>query len=174
MARQRQREDVLRGRSFPIFGLDDRWDGSRWVGGWGSSNDTVDHIDLAHGDPFDEAAALVRVTTWRLAPPEAFTVANAAQQLAESLWHDAGAPHDLVRATFTSQDPTASWSELVLTVDNNPSTFRCLTHGAFWVALTRAGDLMISVEAGNIANNVAGLVTVDDVERYLSAMPAPH
>lgn len=173
-ARLRQYEDVLRGRSFPIYGLDDRWDGSRWVGGSGTSNGTINHIDLAHGDPFDEAAPLVRVTTWRLSPPEGLTVANAAHQLAESLWQEAGAPHDLVRSTFTSADPTESWSELHLAVDDHATTFRWLAYGAFWVALTRRENYMITVEARNISNEVAALVTVDDVERYLSGTPSPR
>ena len=66
--RQAEQHEVVRRRSFPIHGLDGRWTGSRWIGGWGSANHEVDHIDLAHGDPHNDSAPLVRITTWRLSP----------------------------------------------------------------------------------------------------------
>jgi hypothetical protein len=170
-----QRDQVLRRRPFPIYGLDARWTGLRWAGGWGGSDDEIDHIGLGYGDPFDDAAPLVRVFTWRLSPPmERLTVANAAQGLAESLWRDGGAPHDLVRSAFTSEDPTASWPELVLSLDGNPATFRSLAEGSFWVALARTEECLITVEARRISPDDIGLMAVDDVEPYLVDGPSPH
>lgn len=174
-AHQSERDHILRRRPFPIYGLDARWNGLRWVGGWGGSDDQIDHIGLGHGDPFDDAAQLVRVFTWRLSsPPERMTVANAARGLAEYLWHEGGAPHDLVRPTFTSEDPTASWSELVLPVEDQPVVFRSLAEGAFWVALGRTRECLVTVEARGIGPDDIGLMTVDDVEPYLKDVPSPH
>jgi hypothetical protein len=167
-----QQQEVLRRRQFAIYGLDARWRGSRWLGGWGTSNNEIDHIELAHGNPFDETAALARVATWRLSPPSGLlTVANAAHALAEYLWEE-GAPHELVRPTFTSEDPTASWSELVLSVDGHPTPFRSLAAGPFWVALAHIGTTLITAEARRIIPHDNGLVTINDVEPYLDDPPS--
>lgn len=174
-AHRAQREHVLRRRPFPIYGLDDRWTGVRWAAGWGGSGKDVQHIGLGYGDPFDDDAPLTRVFTWRLSPPmEGLTVANAARQLAEYLWHEAAAPHELVRPSFTADDPTASWSELVIPVDGLPLAFRSLAEGSFWVGLARTGGALITVEAHGINPDDIGLVTVEDVEPYLPELPSPH
>ena len=174
-AHRSRQVDIIRGRTFPIHGLDDRWTGSRWVGGWGTSNDEVNEIGLAHGDPFDEGAPLVRITTWRLSPPtEPLTVANAAQGLAHYLWDEAGAPHELIRPAYTSDDPTEAWSDLDLPVDGSPAAFRSLAHGAHWVALARTKGILVGIEARHIDPGDVGLVTVRDLEAYLAEPPTPH
>jgi hypothetical protein len=174
-AHRSRQADIIRCRTFPIHGLDDRWTGSRWIGGWGTSNDEVNEIGLAHGDLFDETAAVVRVVTWRLAPPmEPLTVANAAQGLAHYLWQEADAPHDLIRPAYTSDDPTAAWSELALPVDGSPTGFRSLAHGDHWVALVRTEGFLVGIEARHIDPGDVGLVTVHDDEVYLAETPTPH
>ncbi len=174
-AHRRQREDILRRRPFAVFGLDDRWTGARWAGGWGGSDKAVDRIGLGFGDPFDDRAPLVRVFTWRLsAPTDRLTVANVAHELAEYLWQEGGADHDLVRTAFTSEDPTATWTDLSLPVDGRSLTFRSLAAGSFWVALGRVGECLISVEARHIDAARVALVTVKGVEPYLGDAPSPH
>jgi hypothetical protein len=159
---------VLRRRTFPIYGLDARWTGRRWAGGWGSSAGKVDRIDLAHGDAYDEAAPLVRIETLTLEhDPVGMQETTAAQTLAQHLWLEGG-DHDAVRPTFSSPDPTASWGELTLTVDGRRSAFRFLTGGSSWVALGRVGDGIVAVEARHIDPADVGLVTVEDVEPYLA------
>jgi hypothetical protein len=163
------------GGPVPIYGLDARWTGLRWAGGWGGSDDEIDHIGLGYGDPFDEAAPMVRVFTWRLLPAtERLTVANAAHGLAEYLWQEGAAPHDRVRSAFTSEDPTASWSEVALSVDGEAVAFRVLAEGSFWVALTRTAEYLITVEARGITPEDISLVTVDDVGPYLADVPSPQ
>jgi hypothetical protein len=167
-AHRRKREDALRNRPFVVYGLDSRWSGTRWVGGWGTSDDEIDHLGLGHGDHLDDAAPLVVITTWRLSGKwPALTVANAAQGLAEYLWQE-GAPHELVRPTFNSEDPTASWSELLVSVDGQPTVFRSLAAGPFWVALAEIGNSLITIEARNVAPDNTGLVTIDDDAPYLA------
>jgi hypothetical protein len=110
----------------------------------------------------------VVITTWRLSGKwPALTVANAAQGLAEYLWEE-GAPHELVRPTFNSEDPTASWSELLVSVDGQPTVFRSLAAGPFWVALAEIGNSLITIEARNVAPDNTGLVTIDDDAPYLA------
>jgi ribosomal protein L37E len=48
--------------SFAPYGLDDRWQGTRWFGGSGSSGDKITRLELAHGEnPWDETTTQVRV-----------------------------------------------------------------------------------------------------------------
>lgn len=172
--RRAERHQVIRRRSFPVHGLDGRWTGSRWIGGWGGPNRDVDHIDLAHGNPHDHSAPLVRITTWRLSPRSAeLTVAHAAQNLAEHLWRDAGAPHDLVRSTFTSDDPTIAWSERELSIDQRATAFRSLAQPPHWVALARIESSLITIEARRIEPDKVALVTVENIEPYLEDPPSP-
>jgi len=169
-----EQHEIVRRRSFPIHGLDDRWSGSRWIGGWGGSHREVDHIDLAHGDPHDPSAPLVRVTTWRLSPGKAdHTVTHAAQELAEHLWREAGAPHALVRTSFTSDDPTIAWSELDLSIDEQPTAFRSLAQPPHWVALARIESSLITIEARHVEPHHVALITVDNIEPYLEDPPSP-
>jgi len=173
-AQRQKSEGVLRNRQFPIYGLDARWSGARWVGGWSGSGHDVEHIELAHGDPFNEAAPLLRIGTWRPLPRlrGGLTEANAAQELAEYLWEEGSAPHDLVRPTFTSEDPTASWAEVTLSVDGRPAVFRSLAAGSFWVALGHIEESLISIEARHLAPGDARLAVIHDVEPYLAGAPA--
>ncbi len=173
-AHRSERERVLRRRRFPIYGLDARWIGLRWVGGWGGSDTAVQHIGLGYGDPYDDRVPLVRVFTWRLSSPtDRMTAVNAAHDLAHYLWHEGG--HDVIRPAFTSDDPTGTWSEMVLPVDGEPVMFRSLAAGAFWVALGRVGaDLLVTVQARHVDPAGIDLVTVDDVEPYLADIPSPH
>lgn len=167
--------DILGRRTFPIFGLDQRWDGLRWAGGWGTSGDEITHIGLAHGDPYDPTAPLVRIGTWLLAGPmAAMTVGNVAQGLARHLWDEGAAPHDLVRRTWTSDDPTETWSTLELAVDAASVAFRTLGSGASWVALATIGNTLVAIEARHIEPANVGLVTIDDVEPYLGDGPTPR
>ena len=102
------------------------------------------------------------------------TVANAAQGLARHLWDEGGAPHGLVRPTWTSDDPTETWSTVELTVDGAPVDFRTLGSGAVWVALAEIGDILVAIEARHIERDRVGLVTVGDVEPYLGDGPTPR
>src|SRR5207248_8110701 len=55
--------------SFSPYGLDDRWQGTRWLGGTGSSGNEITRLELVHGEnPWDEEATQIRVQA--LMPPK--------------------------------------------------------------------------------------------------------
>jgi hypothetical protein len=178
--RQRNRDvdkvRALRGRTFPVYGLDHRWQGRRWVGGWGSSGDVVIRIDLAHGDAWDDASPLVRVEA--VAAPTgdgsagragaALHVAMTAQQLAQHLFRESGEYSDEIRESFRSADPTGSWQEMTLDLDGHPTSFRSLTAGSSWVALRQGSGGLVAIRARHIDPTEVHLVTVEDVEPYLT------
>jgi hypothetical protein len=167
LAGHREREaELLQRPPFPIYGLDQRWTGRRWPGGWGSSDGTIDRIELGHGDPFDDGAPLVRVETlWVREGRERMTEVSAAHELAEVLWHE-GAEHDVVRSAYT-EDPTGSWPVVALSVDGVSMPFRLLAAGDWWATLGRIGDRYVAVKARHVGLDDVGLVTMVDPEPYL-------
>jgi hypothetical protein len=163
-----QRRDVVRQLEFPVYGLDASWTGRRWVGGWGASGDVVDRIDLAHGDAYDAAAPLVRIETRALRVGEKdLQEGFAAKGLAQHLWHE-GVDHEALRPAFTSADPTATWAALTLPVDGEPTAFRLLGAGGSWVALGRVDRRLVAIQGRHVDPASLALVTVEDVEPYLS------
>ncbi|HEX4775318.1 MAG TPA: hypothetical protein VFW74_00965 [Acidimicrobiia bacterium] len=169
--REKQRL-ALAGCAFTVYGLDDAWVGTRWVGGYGAQEGRIDEVVLAHGDPRDRDAALVHVTTAVPAgrPPE-LKYRSVARRLAEAAWRE-GAPHaGAVHSTFNEQDPTARWSPLTVTVDGEAREFRSIAAPAAWVALADLDGAVVSVIARHVDTDDVRLVTVDDLERYLRDDP---
>ena len=166
---------------FAVYGLDDTWSGRRWIGGFGDSDGELRSVELAHGDPFDETAPLVRVRTelvsiaQRSRPTQFtsdqarfFAIRHAADALAQHLWH-AGADHSpALQATFTDDDPTEHWSPLPLIVDGMTVPFRSLVGWTSWIALGVTNGSVIGVQARNIEPDSVRPVVIDDLEPYLA------
>jgi hypothetical protein len=159
-AERRNRAAVARCR-FPVYGLDDRWQGRRWIGGFGSSNSELRNLELAHGDPHDPASPLVRVDT----TTEGTLVA---QTLVQTLWLESGAHTEAMRSTFEARDPVATWDELTFAIDRAPQPFRSLRSTVTWVATGAVGDVVLSIVGRHVDPTSVGLVRVDDLEPYLA------
>lgn len=159
---------------FAVYGLDERWSGSRWVGGWGGGP-----LELAHGDAYDESAPLLRVQTVPKpssrklpdrASPEAedsWAIRNSAQLLAKTLWHEGAEHSPALRAPFSEGDPTAGWSSLPLIIDGRPVPFRSLAADNTWVALGQTESAIITLFARNFDPTNVRLVVIDDFGPYL-------
>jgi ribosomal protein S27AE len=163
---------ALVGCAFAVYGLDDAWTGTRWVGGYGGHDARIDEVVLAHGDPRDRDAALVHVRTAVPAgPAPESTYRFATRRLAEAAWRE-GAPHaGAVHSTFNERDPTAGWSPLAVTVAGEAREFRSIVAPAAWVALADLDGAVVSVTARHVETDDVRLVTVDDLERYLRDDP---
>ena len=153
---------ILRECGFDVYGLDERWTGSRWFGGSGASDVVITRVDLGHGDALDDDAPLVRVET---STSRGHDERQVARTLAQHLWRD-GAEHELVRRAFTDADPTASWTPLVLDVDGRRVTMRSLSAAATWVAFGPVGGTLVAVTARNVDPAEVGLARVRDADRY--------
>jgi hypothetical protein len=167
---------------FSPFALDERWVGLRSFGGWGGSNGETDDLYLAHGDPTDRTATLVRVETrlpqrvgldgTRVAALTPFVLAR---ELVQHLWHETGDLPDHVRAVAfprddpeaLGKDPTASWAEATLLVDAAPVAFRVLEHPVMWLGMGQIADeLFIGIMSRQWPLADTGLVTVTDFRVY--------
>ena len=166
-----QRREAVARCSFPVYGLDGSWTGRRWLGGWGGHDGGLDRLELAHGDAWDENAALVRITTWGVEVP--LRRQQAAHTLAQSLWHETGTRSEAMASTFSGEDPTASWLPLALPVDGDAVPFRSLSAGPRWVALGEIGSLLVGLTARNIAPADVALVTIPDPTVYLADDGSP-
>ena len=154
---------ILRALPFPIYGLATSWTGNRWPGGYGGSGGTG-HIELGHGDPFDLDAPMIRVDTRRSDPQVSRWIAK---KLAEHVWHETGEYSEPVRAPFASDDPTAGWDDVALSVAGGRVTFRALTSDLWWVALGTIGDFIVSVEARHFDPSEVELDLIEDASAYL-------
>lgn len=161
---------------FAVYGLDETWSGSRWVGGWGGGP-----LELAHGDAYDQSAPLLRVETVPKpssrklpdrASPEAqdsWAVRNAAQSLADRLWHEGAEHSPALRAPFSDGDPTAGWSSLPLIINGRPVPFRSLAADHTWGALGETESAIITLFARNFDPTHVRLVVIDDFSPYLDS-----
>jgi len=146
--------------------------GTRWIGGWGSSGDVVDSLDLAHGNPWQKTAPLVRVEAHRQPALAVDMEPHTAQRLATQLWHE-GADHEIVQLSF-GPDPTASWDRRVISVDGEPVEFFYLASAPAWVAFTQIEGRLVSVFARNIEIEEVELTEVGDADAYLNEPPTPR
>lgn len=174
LVRDAGRNELIGARTFAIYGLGERWTGRRWLGGWGGPTGAVDRIELAHGDIHKASEALIRVETLSVRSFDYDRAeASAAQSLARHLWHE-GAEHDVVRSAFTASDPTASWDDLTLVVDDVDIPFRQLATGSWWVALGRVGPSLVAIQAREIDPAEVALVAIADVAPYLADDGTPR
>jgi hypothetical protein len=182
MASWGRRNEYFANAPFSPFALDNRWTGLRSFGGWGGANGKTDHLSIAHGDPTDQNATLVRVET-RLPQPvgldgtrvAALTPFVIARELVQHLWHETGDLPDHVRAEVFpyedpeafGKDPTASWAEATLPVDGAPIPFRVLERPVMWLGLGQiAEELFIGIMSRHWSLADTGLVAVTDFGVY--------
>ncbi len=158
---------------FDYFGLDDQWQGLRWIGGSGTSDGQVHHLLLGHGDdPFDPDVPVVRVDT-RVAPPVlgdlesdfAMERFNFTRQQIGDFWRATGVLQPEIRAAaFTpgqvAQDPTGPWESETIPIDGTDTTVAVLRHGDVWVGQAQRADRLIGVDAHGWPARRTGLVTV--------------
>lgn len=168
---RRRRDRAVRTCGFPLYGLDESWSGSRWVGGYGGSTGRVDEVDLAHGHPRSQGAPLVRVTTHPLREdtPVGLVLENVVHSLSQALWHE-GVDHERVRPAFVEDDPLRTWERVVLQVSGQPVDFRYLGSDSVWGAVGDVGQEIVSVFARNVQPEGVRLVVISDPEPYINGV----
>jgi len=167
--------------SFPAYGLDDRWQGTRWFGGVGSSGDEIYRLELAHGEnPWDEESTQVRVEA--VLPRKVFEddnqniaieVDSFTRQQVNKFWMSTGTlPDEVRRAAFATDaeagDPTAPWEEVHLPIDGAAVGFRLLGRDDYWVAQARLSGILLGIESQAWPLEQAGLVVIDDLSPYIA------
>lgn len=144
-------EAVFSHPPFAVGGLGDHWQGRRWPAGVGRSNNTVERIELGHGDPHDDSAPEIRVATSRSSDPAPVVHATAAQGLVHRLWRHEMPHTAATRAPFGTADPTDGWDDVGLLVDGVGAAFKLLRHGDGWVALAALADeSTVTIEARHV------------------------
>ena len=163
--------DSFRTNSVPLYGLDQTWDGSRWAGGWGSGTGGS-NFELGHGDPKDDSAQLVRITTWSGSgyPQSLINYIGTARQLAQQIWQH-GCDYADVRPTFQDQEPTQSWNDISILVEGELISFRSLAARPWWVAIARIDEMVVSICARCVRPEEVSLVVIGDVDLYLTGLP---
>lgn len=167
-------EAVFSRPPFDVYGLGDHWQGRRWPAGVGRSNNTVDRIELGHGDPHDETAPEIRVATRRSPDPAPVVYATAAQELVHRLWRHEMPHSTAVRAPFRTADPTDGWDDVDLVVGGATIAFRLLRHGDEWVAIASLADeSTVTIETRHANPSELRLIHLDDLSTYLDGGAFP-
>jgi hypothetical protein len=159
------------GASFSPLGLDDRWLGLRWFGGWSSSHDQVDSLELAFADhPTDENEPTVRVTTHGPGAEAHIVRWMEARHLVEYVWRETDVLSDDVRrAAFDRSRIDGAlepWEPIEFAIDRQPAPFRVLEQDDVWVALGRWRSQVVAIRARRWPAQDTGLVTVEDFAPY--------
>lgn len=153
---------------FDVYGLDDHWQGRRWPAGVGRSNNTVERIELGHGDPHDDSAPEIRVATRRSSDPAPLAYATAAQELVHGLWRREMPHSRAVHPPFGSIDPTDGWGDVEVLVNGAKAAFKFLRQGDEWVALASLADeSTVSIESRHADPSELGLIRLKDLSAYL-------
>jgi hypothetical protein len=188
VAEMRRRPDErFEARPFPVYGLDDRWTGLRFIGGSGSSDGETTLLGLAHGDPVDPDAPHVRVDTSRPQRIGRTTRREPrldrmflAKNLAGHLWRETGVLRDDVRAAAFaldegspfSVDPVGPWDRVTLPVDGVAVVFRVLVEGDHWVAVGEVDGRFVAITARHWPTIETVLVAIEDFAPYYEGSAA--
>jgi len=165
-------EKAFREAPFALLALDESWTGDRWLGGFGTSNGRVSELHIGHSRETPEggvARLVVGVQASQNAPR-----GPAGEDVAATLAALNLAPR-MVRATDAWQpgDDEAPWrrlapsSPLTIDVDGAPVELRSWREGERWVAVGRAEERMITLDASGIEPQLVSLRTVTDLEPYV-------
>jgi hypothetical protein len=166
--------------SFSPYGLDARWEGTRWLGGNGSSDGVVTSLELAHGEePWDDASTQVRVEV-RVqrrvfehdAPNAGIASALLAREQVSRFWMATGTLDPQVRAAaFPTRagrgEFTAPWADAEIAIDGASVAFRRLGDDGYWLAHAPHGRLLVGIEARVWPVESTGLVTIEDLAPYI-------
>lgn len=166
--------------SFSPYGLDARWEGTRWFGGSGSSDGVVTSLELAHGeDPWDEASTQVRVEV-RLRrrvfedddADAGIERALLARDQVSRFWMATGTLDPQVRAAAfptgaVRGEFTAPWADTEIAIDGTSVAFRRLGDDGYWLAQAPHGGLLFGIESRGWPVESTGLVTIEDLAPYI-------
>ena len=160
--------------TFPFYGLDQQWQGRRWIAGAGSSNGLVHHLTLGHGDtPWDLTQPQLRVQTrkprpvFRDDPRQDLArecIALTREQVGK-LWYDTGSLPPNIRAAAFDQspvpsDPTGPWGRVGLTIDATTVAFRTLNRDETSFAQAEHLGLLLGIESQAWPLNDTRLTTI--------------
>lgn len=188
--------EVVAHCGFPLYGLDERWKGTRAIAGYGgvttpnrsapvmrpprrtiSSDpfsmplpDQITTVSLGHGTWWVASQPYVVVHTRR--PGDASALRDQAISLAQHLFHETGRHSEAIRLTIASSDPTAAWDRATLSIDGGSTPCRVLrvddSCGAIAVAATGS---VIGITGRSVDPEEIGIVPAADIEAYLETNP---
>jgi hypothetical protein len=155
--------------SFDLYGLSDAWRGTRWVSGWGGPAGRLEQVELAHGDPLDPAATLVRVSTHALVVGRFGLNRSAADErgFVTSLCRQ----YLLDQANADNADlEGATWETREVSVDGAAVPLHFAHRDRHWLGIAPLESAVVAVFARAFRPEDLDLVTIQ-LEPYLTMHP---
>lgn len=162
---QRRTEDVVRRSPFPLFGLDETWDGDRWIGGYGMANGRLSEVSLGHSreGPDGDVRVLVGVRAPAGDVERAMRWAASDLELELCPWTPAWPPPE----NGPRLPGIETWSSVTVPLDGAPVELRRMAEGDRWVAIGTVEELLVTLDARRLPVELVSLVTVSDVNAYV-------
>ncbi len=156
---RRDARDALRGLRFPVYALRER---AGRIDGWGSSNGVTSQITVAHGAQPPAAGSQLRVVTEQERHAYESELARARSALAGALMEQLGpSPEGRSHAALTvwlcarerehlRRATRAQVERRTFLIDGEAVRFVFVASEDRWVAVTRRGDLTITIDARDV------------------------
>ncbi len=163
--KQQQANDAAHyasGAKFPLLGLDDSWEGIRWVGGYKGSSPQLERVELMHGRREDPLQASVDT---RLKTDGIFSVRTSLENLMWSLWREYEDGLEYLQAAIRDDSPIGLWEPTTINVNGVQTTAHHVLVGSSDVVVVETDELVITVDSRGLPREDVKLVDAD-LRRY--------
>lgn len=146
--------------SFALLGVDDSWEGIRWVGGSSSGSGQICRVELMHGGREEVPRILVN-TLAKLGDGQRCSLRAHLEDLLWLVWSDEEAGLEFVQAAHRDRSPLDLWKPTTLDVNGQALEAHRITMGSSDVTVAETSDFIVSVVSAGIAGADIKLVDVD-------------
>lgn len=147
---------------FPLLGLDDSWEGIRWVAGSTGNAVRLERVELMHGRREDSLQ--VSVDT-RLKTDGIFSVRESIESLMQNLWSEEEAGLEYLQAAIRDDLPLALWEPTTININGAPTAAHHVRAGSTDVVVVDSDEQVITVACKSLALEDVKLVDAD-LRRY--------
>ena len=147
---------------FALLGLDDSWDGRRWVGGKSGGMGTTYAVELVHGGREEVPRATVN-TVAKLGDGPRYSLLAHLEKLLSAAWYEEGEDDglELLQAVVREPDPLQLWSTTSININAELREAYYVKIGSSNVTVAETDQFIISAVSAGIPREDIKLVDVD-------------
>lgn len=143
----------------PLVGLDERWTGPRWTGGFGHGSGGHISYVLGHGQRSGEPRVLVETAGLRLTAEDLDVPTLARRRTEQEAW--------TAWRAVTDGAPDDSWQLATIPLDGRPLRCGLGTTAELWLAVACTDELvLVTVTSWGVALDEIALTSLADLAAY--------